>query len=209
MHGLASEETRNDHYTYCNSKDAVRVEMSTKNPVVKYTDGQCQFKVPFTIYADFESILEPISGAPNDPSVSSTRGINVHKPSGWCSYSKFAYGKGRDKCASYRGEDCVSKFCEHIISEAKRLYESTPQKAMSPLTKEEVLEYNKAKECHICFKGFARNNDDRSFRKVRDHCHYSGLYRGAAHASCNLRYKIPNYIPVIFHNLAGSMHICS
>ena len=40
-------------------------------------------------------------------------------------------------------------------------------------------------------------------RKVRDHCHYSGLYRGAAHSSCNLQYKIPSYIPVIFHNLAG------
>ena len=40
-------------------------------------------------------------------------------------------------------------------------------------------------------------------RKVRDHCHYSGLYRGAAHSSCNLQYKIPNYVPVIFHNLAG------
>ena len=40
-------------------------------------------------------------------------------------------------------------------------------------------------------------------RKVRDHCHYSGLYRGAARSSCNLQYKIPNYIPVVFHNLAG------
>ena len=40
-------------------------------------------------------------------------------------------------------------------------------------------------------------------RKVRDHCHYSGLYRGAAHSSCNLQYKIPSYIPVVFHNLAG------
>ena len=40
-------------------------------------------------------------------------------------------------------------------------------------------------------------------RKVRDHCHYSGLYRRAAHFSCNLQYKIPSYIPVVFHNLAG------
>ena len=40
-------------------------------------------------------------------------------------------------------------------------------------------------------------------RKVRDHCHYSVLYRGAAHSSCNLQNKIPSYIPVVFHNLAG------
>ena len=37
-------------------------------------------------------------------------------------------------------------------------------------------------------------------RKVRDHCHYTGKYRGAAHNICNLRYKIPKEIPVVFHN---------
>ena len=39
--------------------------------------------------------------------------------------------------------------------------------------------------------------------KVRDHCHYTGFYRGRAHSLCNLRYKIPSYIPVVFHNLSG------
>ena len=53
-------------------------------------------------------------------------------------------------------------------------------------------------KCHICFKHF-KDGD----RKVRDHCHYSGEYRGAAHSLCNLQYKIPSYIPVVFHNLAG------
>ena len=40
-------------------------------------------------------------------------------------------------------------------------------------------------------------------QKVRDHCHDTGLYRGAAHSLCNLRYRIPSYIPVVFHNLSG------
>ena len=39
--------------------------------------------------------------------------------------------------------------------------------------------------------------------KVRDHCHYAGLHRGPAHSLCNLRYKIPFYISVVFHNLSG------
>ena len=39
--------------------------------------------------------------------------------------------------------------------------------------------------------------------KVRDHCHYTGLYRGAAHNNCNLKYKIPKHIPIVFHNLSG------
>ena len=68
---------------------------------------------------------------------------------------------------------------------------------MTPLTKSQIKEYKRATKCHICFKPFNEK------RKVRDHCHCTGLYRGAAHSLCNLKYKIPNYIPVIFHNLAG------
>ena len=39
-------------------------------------------------------------------------------------------------------------------------------------------------------------------QKVRDHCHYTGKYRGAAHNICNLRYKVPKEIPVVFHNVS-------
>ena len=84
------------------------------------------------------------------------------------------------------------------MAEAKRLYKSAPKKPMNKLTKEQTVEFVTAKECHICFKKFSLKD-----RKVRDHCHYTGKYRGAAHSSCNLRYRIPDYIPVIFHNLAG------
>ena len=38
---------------------------------------------------------------------------------------------------------------------------------------------------------------------MRDHCHYSDIYRGAAHSLCNLQYKIPSYILIVFHNLSG------
>ena len=194
LNGFESERIRE----YCRSKDSVRVEMPTKNPIVNYADGQYQFKVPFVIDADFESILVPVSGAPNNPEMSSTRRINVHQPSGWCMYSKFAYGKVTNPLKQYRGRDCVSKFCETIMAEAKRLYESAPNEPMNKLTKEQTVEFVTAKECHICFKKFSPED-----RKVRDHCHYTGKYRGAAHSSCNLRYRIPDYIPVVFHNLAG------
>ena len=35
---------------------------------------------------------------------------------------------------------------------------------------------------------------------VKDHCHCTGKYRGAPHNICNLRYKIPKEIPIVFHN---------
>ncbi|CAH3191490.1 unnamed protein product, partial [Porites evermanni] len=64
------------------------------------------------------------------------------------------------------------------------------------LSKEEQKSFNKATLCHICH-GIL--NDDR----VRDHCHFTGKYRGAAHNECNLKCRKPRVLPVIFHNLQG------
>ena len=41
---------------------------------------------------------------------------------------------------------------------------------------------------------------DKSYRKVRDHCHYIEECRGAAQGICNLKYSIPKEIPIVFHN---------
>ena len=172
--------------------------MPHKRPIVEYPDGQFQFKVSFIMYADFKSILELILGPGNDPRISTTRGINIHVPSGCCIRSEFAYGEVNDPLKLYRGKDCVKKFCDHIIREARRLYKSFPEKRMEPLTKKQWKDYKKVSSCHICFKPFKEGN-----RKARDHCHYSGIYRGAAHLLCNLQYKIPSYIPILFHNLSG------
>ena len=39
-----------------------------------------------------------------------------------------------------------------------------------------------------------------NYWKVRDHCHHTGKYRDAAHSICNLKFKVPNEIPIIFHS---------
>ena len=44
------------------------------------------------------------------------------------------------------------------------------------------------------------SSDDKKYYKVRDHCHYTGKYKGAAHNTCNLNYKVPKEIHVVFHN---------
>ena len=69
---------------------------------------------------------------------------------------------------------------------------------MIPLTTEEKIYHSKQKICYICKKEF--NNNDKKNYKVRDHCHYTAKYRGAAHTICNLRYKVPKEIPIVFRN---------
>ena len=94
LQGFKEETSRDEHIGHCIDNESVKVEMPNKNPIVQYSDGQFQFKVQFIMYADYESILEPIQGSGNNPTISSVRGINNHVPSGWCVRSEFAYGKG-------------------------------------------------------------------------------------------------------------------
>ena len=138
LQGLNEESSRDEHLDYCINNESVKIEMPHRKLIVKYSDGQFQFKVPFIMYADFESILKPIQGLENNPRISSTRGINNHIPSGWCVRSEFAYGKVENPLKLYRGEDCVKKFCDHVIGEARRLYQSFPEKPMKPLTPKEM-----------------------------------------------------------------------
>ena len=71
---------------------------------------------------------------------------------------------------------------------------------MRPLTNEENKSYEKQTVCYICKKEFSNNGDYKKYHKVKNHCHYTGKFRGAAHSIGNLRYKTPKEIPVVFHN---------
>ena len=56
--------------------------------------------------------------------------------------------------------------------------------------------YNNSQIYSIC-------NEKLDASKVRDHCHITGKYRGAAHSICNLKLKIPRKLPITVHNLEG------
>ena len=170
--------------------------MPKKGSTIEFKDGQNQFRVPIIMYADFESILEPMEPVePGSPSQPYTNEVNQHTPSGWCVYSKFAYRDVDNPLRTYRGKDCIETFCNYIKGEAHRLYHMFPELPMGRLTKNQWKRYKRSTKCH---KPFTLADP-----KVRDHCHYTGLYRGPAHSLCNLRYKIPSYIPVVFHILSG------
>ena len=199
LQGFTQESSRGQHQVYCKDNESVRVEMPKQGSTIEFKDGQNQFKVSFIMCADFESIFEPMDpvepGSPNQPD---TNEVNQHTLSGWCVYNKFAYGDVDNLLRLYRGKDCIKTFCNYIKGEVHRLCHMFPELPMDPLTKKQWRKYKKATKCHICYKPFTLRDP-----KVREHCHYTGLYRGTAHSLCNLRYRIPSYIPVVFHNLSG------
>ena len=72
---------------------------------------------------------------------------------------------------------------------------------MKLITKKQQKSYQNAKICYICQEKFENKYlKDKKYCKVRDHCHYAGEYRGAAHSICNLKYSVPKKIPIVFNN---------
>ena len=63
--------------------------------------------------------------------------------------------------------------------------------------------YENAKICYICKENLEINmwkKTDIVTLEIRDHCHYTGRYRGAAHSKCNLKYGVSKKISIAFHN---------
>ena len=202
FHSYRTENKLNAHKKICENHDYCNIEMpSPNNNIIKYNQGDKSLKLPFTIYADLECLLEKIDTCYNNPQESSTTKINHHTPSGYSIFTHCSFDKSKNKLNYYRGKDCMKRFCKDLKEHAIKII-NCEKKVMAPLTKEEEEDYNNQKVCYICKKEFIDDTTESSSseRKVKDHCHYTGKYRGAAHNTCNLRYKIPKNIPVIFHN---------
>ena len=144
-----------------------------------------------------ECLLEKMNTCYNNLEESSTTEINKHTPSGYSLFTHCSSNKTKNKLDYYRGEDCMKKFCKDLREHATKII-NYEKKKMIPLTIKEEIYHNKQKICYICKKEFDTN--DKKYYKVKDHCHCTGKYRGAAHNICNLRCKIPKEIPIVFHN---------
>ena len=167
------------------------------NIIIKYNHGEKSMKVHFVIYADLECLLKKMSTFINNPKESSTTKINKHIPSGYSIFTSCSFDESKNKLNYYRGKDCIKKFCEDLREYAIKII-NYEKKKIIPLAAEEKINYNDQEVCYICEKEFDTIN--KKNYKVRDHCHYTGKYRGAADNVCNLRYKVPKEIPVVFHN---------
>ena len=186
------------HKKICENHGYCKVEMPAKgNNIIKYNHGGKSMKVPFVIYADLQCLLKKMSTFINNPKESFTTKINKHIPSGYSIFTSCSFDESKNKLNYYRGKDCIKKFCEDLREYAIKII-NYEKKKIIPLTAEEKINNNDQEVCYICEKEFDAIN--KKNYKVRDHCHYTGKYRGAADNICNLRYKVPKEIPVVFHN---------
>ena len=187
------------HEKYCSSNKMVAVKMPKKGESLYFKNFHKKYPVPFVIYADFECFTKPVLNCKPDPNKSFNVEYQKHEPSGFCFYLKGVTGRFKTESFTKEKEDddVAAIFVNKIVGYTQSIYHEYYRKPKQMLlTKKEEISFKKAKYCSICDEELGED-------RVRDHCHFTGKYRGAAHNECNLKCRKPRVLPVIFHNLQG------
>ena len=201
LNGFDDPEKLEKHKEYCSEEESIKINMPSPDTYIKFKNFLHSERAPFAIYADFESIVKPLDTCEPDPNKSYTLKYQKHEPVSFVYYIKsFNESVYKSKLRSYVKEneedpDTIDVFINWLEEDVKIIAGLGNEKMI--ITAEEEEEFKQASNCWICHKKL--NLEDR----VRDHCHYTGRYRGAAHNICNLKYSKPNNISVFFHNLTG------
>ena len=197
---FSKEELFQRHIEYCSSNESVVVKMPAKNSKLGFKNYFKKLPIPFVVYADFECFTKSVETCNPNPNESYTQDYQKHEPSGFCFYIKgIVPNIFKPICFTKQKEsDNVAEiFVSKLAKVTQKIYDDFYRHPKPlRLTEEEQKSFKEARICHICSKEL---KDD----KVRDHCHFTGEYRGAAHNSCNLQCRKPLILPVILHNLQG------
>ena len=201
LNSFWTHKSLNKHLEYCGNHEAVKINMPEKGTMVKFKNYHRGEKVPFIIYADFESCIKSIHTCDLNPKNSYTKQYQKHEPISFYYYIKCFDSKVclPIKERSYTGKNAEQVFLKYLEEDIKMIA-NIPKKEII-FGEKEKERYNEETRCWICKGEFDDKNKNKE--KVKDHCHYTGRYRGAAHNECNLNYRKPNFTPVVFHNLSG------
>ena len=201
LNHFPNKEKLKIHEEYCLKNQAIRIEMPEEGSLVTFIHHQRSIKVPFVVYADFEAFTEEIPISEQNAKFSFTQKYQKHKPSGFCFKIVCFDERYNQKPVLFRArsedEDVSAIFVEMLERDFKRIQEKFDFSKKMIFSLKDKDDFEKARVCWICQKEFG------SEKKVRDHCHFTGKYRWAAHVKCNLQFKKPKFTPVIFHNLSG------
>ena len=195
-----SPKTLEKHKEYCYENESVKTTMPPPGTYLRFKNFLHSEKAPFAVYADFESLIKPMDNCDPDPNKSYTKKYQKHKPISFSYYINSSIdGVFKPVLRKYtktkpEDADAIDVFIKSLEEDVKAIA-NIEEKEMI-FTEEDRKQFNKASDCWIC--GEYLGND-----RVRDHCHFTGRYRGPAHNRCNLKYRKPKNISVFFHNLSG------
>ena len=120
INAFTTENALKEHEKHCTNKDCVHLKMPAPGSTISFNHLERGQRVPFAIYADFESLLKPISRCEPNPKISSTTKYQKHEPISFSYYIKCFEDTVCDlKPRTYTGEDATEKFIEWLEKDVK------------------------------------------------------------------------------------------
>ena len=175
LNTFKTEKSLAFHHEYCKSHEAIQIELPEKRTKI----STCQ---------------------PN-PEESYTKRYQKHTPSGFCYHIKcfdntLYYQEPVIFVKECDEDDVAEIFIDTLEKNIKDIYKQFKFSKGMTMTMHDKMVYDNSTLCHIC-------NEELCKDRVHDHCHLTGKFRGAAHKDCDIKYMIPKFFPVVFHNFSG------
>lgn len=176
-----------------------KIEMPKEDEnIIRFKNYHNELAVPFIVYADVESILKPPTDLFCNSTGNKTTAYQQHETYSVGFYLKCNFNLSNSFYRAYRGRDCIAWFVKELHEITRRITPILQHTVPMDMSQIEEEDFQRSQRCHICEKRI-----DYTEIKVRDHCHLTGKYRGAAHQKCNLNYEVSKTIPIVFHSLSG------
>jgi len=122
LHDFTRQDLLEGHEPHCRKNGPQKIRMpSDDNDILYFKDVHKQLKVPFVIYADFESILIPCTQENLNDDVSYTQKTHELQASGFCYIVVSDVEDFNAPPVVYRGENAVENFLECLLVEEKRI----------------------------------------------------------------------------------------
>ena len=156
------------HQEICKSHEFI--EMPKKETFIEFKNHIRSQKMPFAIFADFESLVEPISGCQPNPKKCFTNQFQKHKPCGFCYHIKCCFDENLSKTVTRRmkneEEDISQIFVEMIEDDITRI-QNIPRKPLI-MKQNDWEDFNESTKCWICQREF-EEDDTKSQRSLSFH----------------------------------------
>ena len=178
----------------CMAVEGQKVEMPKEDQTMVFKNHYKKLKAPFVIYAEFEC-LTTRTGTISTKEVKTDK-YQHHRLCGFM-INVVSSIDGSAKPFLYRGEDCMNVFVKKTIEVKDKIMNRMRENKDIIMRSNDWRDFKTATKCFICGKDFKEVD-----KKVGDHCHFTGKYRGCAHDDCNLQFATRYYkVPVFLHNL--------
>ena len=178
-----SEKSLACHHEYCKSYEAIKIELPEEGSKISFKNHNRSMRVPFIVYADFESFAPQLSTCQPNPDSSHTKQYQKHITSGFSYHIKCfddtLYSQDPVTFVKEFNDDDVAQiFIDTLKKNIKDIYKKFKFPKSMMMTMHDKLVYDNSTLCHIC-------NEELGKDRVRDHCHLTGKFRGAALEVCN------------------------